>query len=66
MIRYCFVCGAEIHECMGYVVAGDILLVVEGLIDFKDVRERCALCVEKASFVETYSLIYANNTQGLF
>ena len=49
----CFECKTDIFECMGFVVAGDILLVMEGVIEFKDVRQRCAKCVEKKCFDST-------------
>jgi hypothetical protein len=49
----CFECKIQIFECMGFVVAGDILQVMAGEIEFKDVRQRCAKCVEKKCFEST-------------
>jgi len=39
-IRNCFYCGAGIRECMGFVLARDVLQKQEGGI----ARELCAKC----------------------
>lgn len=49
MIRRCCDCGAEIRECMGFVVAGDWNLALLGKIPWSAIRERCAKCVERAA-----------------
>ena len=53
MIRHCFICGEQIDKCMGYIVAGDMLLAMDGQIDFGCVRERCAICVERHDLANT-------------
>jgi len=45
--RACFECGEGIQACNGFVVAGDFILAVQGLLPFGKVRERCAKCVER-------------------
>lgn len=44
MRRCCLRCGAEIFECMGSVLARDILLVEAGEIPWRAVREHCGRC----------------------
>lgn len=41
-MRHCFICGAPISECMGFVHAGDFLLLLLG--QPVQVREFCGLC----------------------
>ncbi len=42
-------CKRPIDKCMGFVLARDFLLALHGVISWKDVREFCWKCVEKAS-----------------
>jgi len=47
--RRCFMCGAKIFECMGFVLARDILLVWQAMLAKRPlpikVRELCWRCV---------------------
>lgn len=49
MQRNCCDCGRVIMACNGFVVAGDFVKAAEGKMNFKNVRERCAWCVERKS-----------------
>ncbi len=51
--QYCFVCGVAIAECMGFTVAGDFMLALEGKLPWPHVRERCAVCGVKALVEKT-------------
>lgn len=42
--RPCSWCGATIGQCMGSVVAGDLVLAWRGQLDVRKVRERCGRC----------------------
>lgn len=44
MIRHCYLCNAEIHECMGAVLARDLEMWRLGEIEGKQVRELCGKC----------------------
>lgn len=48
--RRCFMCGAKIFECMGFVLARDILPILQATvaelpIPSIKVRELCGFCV---------------------
>ncbi|OGZ41707.1 MAG: hypothetical protein A3C80_01235 [Candidatus Ryanbacteria bacterium RIFCSPHIGHO2_02_FULL_45_43] len=45
--RACFVCGTPINSCFGYVLAGDFIQALNGLLEWTKVRELCGKCVEK-------------------
>lgn len=45
MVRNCLVCRAEIRECMGSVIAGDMLEYEDGFRPIHEVRELCGKCV---------------------
>jgi hypothetical protein len=45
--RPCFICGKKITACMGFVMAGDFVLAMEGKISKTAVRERCGSCVAR-------------------
>jgi hypothetical protein len=42
--RPCSWCGAPIGQCMGSIVAGDMILAWRGQLDVRKVRERCGRC----------------------
>lgn len=42
--RLCILCGDEIHECMGSVLARDSNRAEAGEIPWRDVREHCGRC----------------------
>lgn len=43
-MRRCLRCGAEISQCMGSVLARDVLLAQDGAIPWMAVREHCGRC----------------------
>jgi hypothetical protein len=51
MIRNCILCGSEIRECMGFVLARDIEAYYEGRNPNKIIREHCGYCAEWLSLV---------------
>lgn len=53
--RHCIGCGAEIHACMGFVYARDIVFHTRNDIGPRIIRELCAKCGLRAS------LPYADN-----
>ena len=49
--RSCFLCGAHIDLCMGYVRAGDFVLAASGQLAVGELpRELCGRCVFKIDF----------------
>ncbi len=42
-------CKQPIDKCMGFVLARDFLAALHKDISWKDVRELCGKCVERAS-----------------
>lgn len=44
--RHCLRCGGDITACMGFVLARDMLLAMDGLITWRQVREHCGVCRE--------------------
>jgi len=53
VIRKCYLCGRKISKCDGIVKAGDFLKALHGLLQFKDVREKCGFCAER-DLIEKY------------
>ena len=43
--RNCIKCGAEIEECMGSVLARDVIRFEDGEIPATSIREHCGKCV---------------------
>ena len=49
--RSCFICGAHIDLCMGYVNAGDFVRAASGQLAVGEIpRELCGICVCKIDF----------------
>ncbi len=44
--RNCLRCGSEITACNGFVLARDMLLAMDGRIQWRQVREHCGMCRE--------------------
>lgn len=42
-MRFCIICWTEIHECMGFCLARDIIRLIHG--ETTHVREICGLCI---------------------
>ncbi len=43
----CSDCGDPIAECMGFTMAGDFVQACDGMRAWRDIRQRCAKCVER-------------------
>jgi len=48
MGRYCIVCGERIEKCMGFVLARDFIVFMEG--KRKDLREICGRDILKLTY----------------
>ncbi|OGZ04632.1 MAG: hypothetical protein A2648_00855 [Candidatus Lloydbacteria bacterium RIFCSPHIGHO2_01_FULL_41_20] len=55
-MRHCWVCGAKIELCNGFVSAGDFVLASEGKLPWSKVRETCKVCVAKYAFAKEQGL----------
>lgn len=52
--RHCIECAADIFECMGFVLARDIVFATMNLIGPRIIRELCGRCI----------LLYSDRPRG--
>ena len=63
--RNCMRCHMPIFECMGSVLARDLIAAMDGKIPYIMVREHCGKCAMKLSLDRIYAASYFKGVKDL-